>query len=216
MSRTGLVLTTIAAIVASWLGWTFASADVPATPPPGDRVLAAVAGLKSSHVYVDPDSEDLLSPAEVSRIEAAAAASRPEVFVVIWRDSSEAGYYLPSQAVHQIGAELDRPGYYITAGSKNLSADEVGIESDDYFSTYGAIEYEDGLAEGELAAGLLQIIDENDGRDFSEADTTGSKYWGGPAGTVTAGVLIGTLAGIGLAGVLSILWFVARSRRGTA
>ena len=215
MSRIGLLLTAVSAILASWLGWTFASAGIPESPPSGDRVLAAVAGLETSHVYVDPDSEDLLSPAEISRIDAAAAASRPEVFVVIWRDSSEAGYYLESQAIDQIGAELDRPGYYISAGPRDMSADEVGIKSDDYFNSYGAIEYEDGLAEGELASGLLQIITENDGRDYSESDTTGSHYWGGRAGTIAAGALIGTLAGIGLTGVLAIAWFVVRGRRAT-
>lgn len=214
MSRTGLLLTVIAAVVAASLGWAVASAGIPASPPPGDRVLAAVEGLRSSHVYVDPDSEGLLTSAEIDRIESAAASSEPEVFVVIWRDSSEAGYYLPSQAIDQIGAELGRPGYYISAGAKDMSADEVGIESDDYLSNHGAIEFEDGLADGELASGLLQIIGENDGRDFSEADTTGSHYWGGRAGTIAAGALIGTLAGIGLAGVLAILWFVLRARRG--
>ncbi|GAA3527308.1 hypothetical protein GCM10022234_25660 [Aeromicrobium panaciterrae] len=214
MSRLGLLLTTISAVVAAWIGWTVASAHISAFPPSGDRVLAAVAGLKSSHVYVDPDSEGLLTPAEIARIDAAAAASRPEVFVIIWRESSEAGYYLPSQALDQIGAELDRPGYYISAGAKGMAADEVGIKSDDYVGDDDTIEYDDGLSAGELATGLLAVIDENDGREFAEADTTGSQYWGGRAGTIAAGAFIGTLAGIGLAGVLAIAWFVVRTRRG--
>lgn len=215
MSRPGLLMTVIATAVAAWLGWVVATANVSKPPPPGDRVLAAVAGLRSSHVYVDPDSEGILTAAEVARIDAAAAASDPEVFVFIWRDSTEAGYYLPSQAVDQVGAELGRPGYYISAGATDISADDVGIVSDDYLSGYGAVEFDDGLADGELATGLLHLIDENDGRDYTEADTTGSHYWGGTGGTIAAGILIGTLIGIGLAAVLAIAWFVERTRRRT-
>lgn len=213
MSIKGLVLTVIAAVVAAWLGWTYATAGVSELPPPGDRVRAAVAGLKSSHVYVDPDSEGILSPAEISQIDAAAAASTPAVFVTIWRESSEAGYYLPSQALDQIGAELGRPGFYISAGAKEISSDEVGIKSDEYISDFGLIDFDDGLADGELATALLKLIDDNDGRDFSEADTSGSDYWGGRAGTIAAGALIGSLAGLCLAAVLAIAWFVVRGRR---
>lgn len=215
MNIKGLVLTTIAAAIAAWLGWIYATAGVSDLPPPGDRVVAAANGLKSSHVYVDPDSEGILSPAEISQIDAAAAASKPEVFVTIWRESTEAGYYLPSQALDQIGEELGRPGFYITAGAKGIDGDEVGIKSDDYISGLGAITVDDGLDDGELAKALLQLIDDNDGRDFSEGDTTGSQYWGGPVGTVAAGALFGSLAGLALAGLLAIAWFVERGRRTT-
>lgn len=215
MSRLGLLLTAVAVVVAGWLGWAYASADIPDSPPPGDRVLTAVAALKTSNVYVDPDTEGLLSTAEISRINAAAAAADPEVLVVIWRDSTEAGYYPSSQALQQIGADLGRPGFYISADAKEITSDEVGIKSDDYVSDFGAVDYDDGLADGELATGLLKLIGDNDGRDFSEADTTGSDYWGGTAGTTAAGALIGTLAGAVLATVVAIAWFVLRGRRRT-
>lgn len=213
MSRIGLPLTAVAVVVAGWLGWIYATQGIPLSPPPGDRVLAAVAGLKSSHVYVAPDSQGLLSPAEISRIDAAAAASKPEVFIVIWRDSSESGYYLPSQSIDQIGAELGRPGFYITAGANDFSSDEVGIKSDDYLSDFDMVDLDDGLSDGELAAGLLKIIGENDGRDYSEGDTTGSQYWGGTAGTIGAGLLIGAFCGAILAGLLAAAWFIVRLKR---
>lgn len=213
MNVKGLLVTAVAVVIACWGGWAYATTDVSDVAPPGDRVLAAVEALKSSHVYVDPDSAGILTPAEIARIDAAAAASDPEVFVVIWRESNEAGYYLPRQALSQIGAELDRPGFYISAGGKEIAADEVGIKSDDYISSYGSVEFDDGLAPGELAEGVLSLIDENNGRDYSIGNTTGSQYWGGTGGTIAAGALIGTLVGLCLAGLLAIAWFVERGRR---
>lgn len=214
MSRLGLFLTTIGVVAASWLGWAYASSDVPDALTIGDRVRTAVDGLKTSHVYVDPDSEGLLTPAEIAKVDAAASASQPEVFVVLWRESSESGYYLPSQGVDQLGAELGKPGYYITAGANDISADDIGITSDDYISSYdGNIDYGDGLAPGELVTGLLTMIDENDGRDFSEDDTTGSQYWGDTISVITIGALMGSMIGAGLAGLFAIAWFIERGRR---
>jgi hypothetical protein len=208
-----LIVTAFAVVIACWGAWTYTTTDVAEVPPPGDRVLAAVNGLKSSHVYVDPDSAGILTPAEVTRIDTAAASSEPEVFVVIWRESTEAGYYLPRQALGQIGAELDRPGFYISAGAKEIASDEVGIKSDDYISSYGSVEFDDGLAPGELAEGVLSLIDENDGREFSVGNTTGSHYWGGTGEMIFVGALIGSLAGAGLTLILVIGWFTARGRR---
>lgn len=216
MNRIGLLLTAFGVIVAAWLGWVCATTSVPDAIPMGDRVQAAVHGLRSSHVYVDPDSEGLLSPGEIAKVDAAAKASKPEAFVVLWRDRSEAGYYLSSQALDQIGAALDRPGYYIAAGPDGISYDDVNIKSDDYVSADDAVDYSDGLADGELATGLLKTIAENDGRDYSTGSTTGSQYWGGTIGTIAAGALFGALAGGVLAGILTAGWFIVRARRSTA
>lgn len=207
MNRLGLAVTVVVTVLAGWFGWLYATSDVPAALPVGDRVHAAVDGLRSSNIYVDPDVEGIVTSEEASRIDAAAKAARPEVFIVLWRGSSEAGYYLASQALEQIGEELDRPGYYIVAGPGDISSRDVGIDGE-YVSASSVVNDGTGHAEGLLAA-----IAENDGRHYSEADTTGSDYWGGTGGTIAAGVLFGVLAGSVLAGVLAAGWFIARARR---
>lgn len=212
----GLAVTALMTVLAGWAGWLVASDDVPDPLPVGDRVQAAVAALRDSHIYAAPDSADLLSDADRARLEKAAAASKPETFVMVWESSSDGGFYLDTEGVRQVGAELGRPGYYVSIGRAraadgSVASDDVGIDGD-YVSA-------DGFAEGEevnqesVAARLTQIIAESDGREFSESSTPGSAYWGGTVGTIAAGVLIGATAGAGLAGIATAGWFIVRSRR---
>ena len=207
---TALLLTLVAALLAAGAAWVVTSSDVPDPSPVGDRVQAAVAGLRESHVYVSPESADLLSADDVARLSAAAEASRPETFVVVWEDSPEGGFYLPREGLRQIGAELGRPGYYVSVGRDDVSSDDVGIDGD-YTSADG---FDEGavIDQQTVAAKIDEIIADNDGRDYSEASTTGSAYWGGPIGTAGAGLLIGVLIGLGLAGVVVIAWFIVRGR----
>lgn len=212
MSRaTGIAITVVVAILIGWAAWFVVSDDVPDPLPVGDRVEQAVEALRESNVYVAPDSADLLSGADLARIEAAASASQPETFVVVWEVTTESGFYLPVEGLRQIGAELDRPGYYVSVGRGGVSSDDVGIKGD--------YAHADAFAEGEVidqrsvAAKIDQIIAESDGREFSEASTTASAYWGGTSGTIAAGLLFGALAGAVLAGVLTAVWFIIRNRR---
>lgn len=215
MNRAAALAVTVAvSVLAGWAGWVVATNDVPDPLPVGDRVQAAVEALRDSHVYVAPDSADLLSGADLARIEKAAAASSPETFVMVWESSSEGGFYLDTEGVRQVGAELGRPGYFVSIGRDgaggSVSSDDVGIDGD-YVSA-------DSFADGEevtqqtVAARLTEIIAENDGREFSEGSTTGSAYWGGPFGTLAAGVLFGALAGAALAAIAVAAWFIARTR----
>jgi len=207
---TGWVATLVATVLAGGIGWYVASDEVPEPLPVGDRVRAAVDALQDSHVYVAPDSADLLTDADRERLDALAAAARPETFVIVWEGTREAGYYLGSEALRQIGAELDRPGYYVSVGRGDVSSDDVGIDGD--FANADSFDEGVEITEQTVAAKITEIISESDGREFSEADTTGSDYWGGPFGTLAAGLLIGGLAGAGLAVVAVVLWFILRSR----
>lgn len=220
MNRTaGLAVTLLLTLFAGWAGWVHASADVPDPLPVGDRVRTAVGALHDSHVYVAPDSADLLSGDALARVEAAAAASKPATYVMVWESSSEGGFYLDTEGVRQVGAELGRPGYYVSIGrGKNadvsVASDDVGIDGD-YVS---ADSFPDGeaITQESVTAQLLQIIEENDGREFSKASTTGSAYWGGTAGTIAAGAFIGVGAGACLAAIAVAIWFIARYRRSRA
>lgn len=207
---TAWLLSLVSAVVAGSIAWVVTTGDVADALPVGDRVRAAVDGLRESHIYVSPESADLVSDADRARLETAAAASRPEIFVVVWEVTSEGGFYLPTEGVRQIGAELGRPGYYVSIGRDGVSSDDVGIDGD-YVS---ADHFDEGetIDEQTVAAQITEIIAENDGRDYSEATTTGSHYWGGPWGTLGAGLLFGVLGGLGLAAVAVIIWFIVRGR----
>jgi hypothetical protein len=204
-----LALTAVATVLAGWAGWSVATGDVPDELPVGDRVQAAVEAFRESNVYVAPDSADLLSDEDVARIDAAAAASTPETFVVVWEYTSEGGFYLEREGLVQIGEALGRPGYYVAVGRNGVTSDDIGIDGDHA--------YADDFGEGEeitqesVAAKITTIIEESDGREFSAADTSDSAYWGGPFGTVAAGALFGVFGGLGLALVLVIAWFIVRS-----
>lgn len=215
MSRAaGVAVTVLLTVLAGWAGWVVATNDVPDALPVGDRVQAAVEALRESNIYIAPDSADLLSGDDLARLEKAAAASSPETFVMVWESSSEGGFYLDSEGVRQVGAELGRPGYYVSIGRDgvggSVSSDDVGIDGD-YVNA-------DGFAEGEavtqqsVAARLTEIIAESNGREFSEASTTGSAYWGGTGGTIAAGILMGAVAGAPLTAIVVVAWFIVRSR----
>lgn len=205
-----LAVTAVVTVLAGWAGWAVASHDVPDPLPVGDRVQLAVEALRDSHVYVAPDSADLLSPADLARIEASAAASSPETFVVIWEATSESGFYLETEGLRQIGEELGRPGYYVAVGRNGVSSDDVGIDGDHVYASGFAADEE--VTQQSVAAKLTEVIADNDGREFSEASTTESAYWGGPFGTVAAGVFVGAVAGAVLTALVVAAWFIVRIR----
>lgn len=211
MNRVAAIAVTIVlTVVAGWAGWAVATNDVPDALPVGDRVQAAVEGLRDSHVYVAPDSADLLTGNDLARIEAAAAAARPETFVIVWEATSESGFYLETEGLRQIGAELGRPGYYVGIGRGGVSSDDVGIDGDHVYARDFATDEQ--VTQPAVAAKLAEVIADSDGREYSEASTTQSAYWGGPLGAVAAGVFVGAVAGAVLTAVVVAVWFVARSR----
>lgn len=206
---TGLLITLACAAAGGALAWWLASPAVAPDPPVTERALAAAAGLgDGGHVYVDPSAQGAFTAAEVERLDAAAAASDPAVFLVVWPNSDQAGYGSRADVLRQIGDVTGRPGLYVEVSpGEDLYSADVGIEGD-YVSSYG-----DG---GSGAAGLLDLIGENDGREYSVGEDTGSHYWGGTGGIITAGLLIGGFSGIG-AGLLGLGgWALARRRKAAA
>ena len=215
MSRpAGIAVTVLLAVVAGWAGYALATPAVADPLPVGDRVHAAVEALRDSHVYVAPDSADLLSGAELVRLEAAAAASRPQAFVVVWEHSSEGGFYLPSEGLRQIGAELGRPGHYVSIGRDGLrgtvAAEDVGIDGDYTYATGFAVD--EPVTPQTISTRLTEMLAQNDGREFSTTTTPYGAGWGGTTDTIVAGVLIGAVAGAALAALAGAAWFIARSR----
>ena len=74
---------------------------------PGDRVQAAIDELRVDRVHVPDDGRAMLDEAGERRLEALLADARPAVYVVVWAETSEAGYGSPYDVVDQLGAAID-------------------------------------------------------------------------------------------------------------
>jgi hypothetical protein len=209
----GLLITLVCAVAGGALAWWLTSPAVTPELPLTERARTAAAGLgDDGHVYVDPSADSTFTESELTRLEAAARASDPEAFLVVWPSSDQAGYGSRADVLRQIGELTGRPGLYleVSPGEDVYDAD-VGIEAE-FLSLYGALG--DDPAGG--TAALLRVIEENDGREYSVGEDTSSSYWGGTGGIITAGLVIGGLSGIG-AGLVGLAgWAIVRARRAAA
>lgn len=199
----GLALTIAATALAAILGWNRASHGLDQGVQPGDRVMAAVEGLRDSHLYVAPDSEHLLTDQDQTRLEREAAATTPPTYVIVWADTREGGYRGFLDPMTQIASELDQPGRYLLVEGEKIWGRDVGIDGEYVFT--------DDDIEG-LPAKISANIAAGDDREYSSQSITHSDYWGGTAGAIGAGALMGVLGGLGLALVVTIGWFTVRAR----
>lgn len=205
----GLTLTVAATALAAILGWNHASAGLDQREEPGDRVMAAVEGLRDSHLYVAPDSEHLLTEPDRARLEREAAATDPTTYVIVWADTSEGGYRGTLDPIVQIASALDQPARYLLVEGGKIQDRDVGIKGD---YVPGPDFKDDGeRTPAALAAKISANIASGDDRDYSSQSITHSDYWGGTAGAIGAGALMGLLGGLGLAAVLTIVWFIIRA-----
>lgn len=213
----GLLITVVLAAAGGALAWWLASPAVTPDPPLTERAAAAAAGLGADgHVYVDPSASGVFSADELDRLDEAAAASDPEVFVVVWPGSDQAGYGSADDVLRQIGGETGRPGVYVEVDpGVDVDSADVGIEGE-HFSLYGAVDDEAEWTSAAETDRLLAAIDENDGREYTVGEDTSSSYWGGTGGMITAGLVIGGLCGVG-GGVVGLVgWAIVRHRRAAA
>lgn len=207
----GLLITLVCALAGAAIAWWAATPGVPAEPDVAERARAAADELRDSHLYVDPSADGAFTEEELSRLEAAAAAADPQVFVVVWPESYEAGYRFSSDVLRQIGRLTGRPGLYLEVSpGGDLSSADVGITGE-YFSAYGTLDGE--WTSARETTRVLEEIEANDGREYELGEDTGSHYWGGTGGTIAAGLLIGVFSG-GVAGPLIVGgWFAVRRRK---
>jgi len=95
--------------VLTWLE----DADERAFGGAGDRVLAAVEGLRDDRVHVSDDGRPLLDEQGEAAIAAAIAERDLPVYVVVWQESRAAGYDSPNQAAEQMLHLLDEPAVLV-------------------------------------------------------------------------------------------------------
>lgn len=208
MKRTvGFTLTILAAAVAAVIGWRIASTDLDERTHVGDRVQAAVDGLRTSHLYVDPDSADRLTAADQSKLAESAAATRPSTYVIVWADTRQGGYESTLEAVQQVATELNAPGRYLVLEGDDATDRDVGIDADYVMSSVD--EDKPTKTSEETTAKLQAQIAAGADRDFSTTSISHSQYWAGTGGAIAAGVLMGVLIGLALALILAIAWSIA-------
>ena len=106
----------------------------------GDRVDAALEGVRQDHVWVAPDARSQLSEAGERRLEKMIASVGPPVYVVVWTDSRSAGYEHYIQAAEQIVAALPAPAAVVLWGGPDASTMEVS-EGFSWESTDGSYVY---------------------------------------------------------------------------
>lgn len=207
----GLLITLFCAVAGAGVAWWASSPRIPAEAEVTERARAAAAGLRDSHVYVDPSSEGVFTEQQLSDLDAAAAATDPQVFLVVWPDSSQAGYAYSSDVLKQIGRLTDRPGHYVEVSPGDRVSDtEVGMTGGS-FSAFGGST--DTWTSAEQTDQLLEAIKNADGHPYELGEDTGSQYFGGTAGTIAAGLLIGVLNGVAVALLILGGWFAIRRRR---
>ncbi|MFI5426238.1 hypothetical protein [Aeromicrobium sp. UC242_57] len=161
---------------------------------PGDGCRGGSARVR---LYVAPDSAHRLTAQDRIRLADEAAATSPPTYVIVWAATREGGYRNFLDPTLQIAHELDRPGRYLVFEDENVWGRDVGIDGD-YVSTDDFDEDEERTPAA-LAAKISANIAAGDDRDFSSESITHSDYWGGTAGAIGAGALMGVLGGAGLA-----------------
>lgn len=187
-SRAGMALSAaIVAVIALAFSAAFTSIvassyarSAPKVMPTGDRALSAIEVLKSSHLYVAPDAAARLTAAQRDRINRAAAASDPQIFITIWNPSRNDGVYLDSDGAEQIANGVGKKGVYLLAGN----GPQTGIE--EYGVNPGYVNPE---LRGEFDKALLRYIAAIDEAGDSELLAADSDYWGGAGGGIAFGVL---------------------------
>ncbi len=207
----GMLITLVVAAAGGAVAWWLATPEVTPERPVTERARAAAEVLGDGHVYVDPSAAGTFTDADLARMDAAAAASDPQVFLVVWPASREAGYGPASDAMHEIGDLTGRPGLYVQVDpGVDLDATDVGAEGE-YVSAYGGMDDEAPTG----VSAVLELIDENDGREYEVGEETSSPYWGGTGTMIAGGLTIGALSGV-CAGLLGLGARALVRRRGAA
>ncbi|MCD4535191.1 hypothetical protein LRP67_13945 [Nocardioides sp. cx-169] len=145
--------------------------------PPGDRVRAAIEELRIDRVHVPPDGRSMLDEAAERRVEALVADADPEIYVIVWSESDEAGYGSYHDVVDQVGAAIDpRAVIVVWEGPGRGDVDVL----DGYL--YSSMEFE-----GEPEARIRELVEELDGESVEPPE-------GEDTGDIVAGVLLGSMA----------------------
>jgi len=204
MNRLTQVLAAAAAALAIGAGATYAVVDrvshVAEPNPPGDRVRAAIAGVRDDHVYVADDGRSMLSTAGEHHLQQVIGKRRLPVYVVVWQPSRNAGYDHYIEAAEQIVAGLPAPATVVLWQGPEDSTVQT---SEDY-----RIVEEDGIHDepsylGDADKRLTEWVDALPDRPLEPWDRF--DYYGGTGGGIAFALVIGVPSLVGLWIVIGIV-----------
>lgn len=169
-------------------GWSeWREARLPAYPPVGDRVQAALDEFAAGgRVHVAADAHDLLAPEAEARLEQLAADAAHPLWIAVWEQSNEAGHGYDLDAAEQMRRVLDRDGIYIIYSG----AGEGQVVEE--FENASLTEMIPEDFHGDGARRLEETIAAIDAAELRVHEDTGG-YWGGVGGAIAAGALMSLL-----------------------
>jgi hypothetical protein len=170
---------------------------VAAVAPPGDRVQAAIDELRVDRVHVPVDGRSMLDEAGERRLEALLADSDPAIYVVVWAETTEAGYGSPYDVVDQLGAAIDPRAVMVVWEGPGRG--DVGA-LDGY--VYSSMAFE-----GDPEARVTELVEELRGQTIEPLDEEGT-------GDVVGGGLLGAFGGAAAYGLLMTVVGCVRVARG--
>lgn len=172
---------------------------------PGDRVQAAIDGVRETGLYIGPELRDELTAAEVEGIERIIEGAEVPVFIVWWGGASDAGYNTAYAALDQLRVGVGEDGYYAVVDDDYIPV----LESVGY-----ATPYIDADGKGRPADALTRIATEMAAIPPSVDSPPGpeSDYWGGTGGGIAAGLLFALGGYLGLLLVIGVVGATRRSR----
>lgn len=178
--------------------------------PPGDRVRAAIAGVRQDHVYVADDGRPMLSESGERHLEQLIAQRHLPLYVVVWQDSWAAGYDHYIEAADQVLAGLpDKAMVVLWQGPENSTLQEgEHYALKDRPGTYSTIEEPSylGDADKRLTEWIGSLPDEPLER------WTPTDDYGGVGGGIAFALFLGLPSLLGLWILIGIVRVLTRRR----
>ncbi|WP_110180801.1 hypothetical protein [Nocardioides solisilvae] len=181
----------------------------------GDRVRAAVEGLRDDHVHVTEDGRAMLDEEGEAAVAAAIAERDLPVHVVVWAESRNAGYDHYVLAAEQMLHLLDEPSVLVLWQGPDTSVAVATPGYDVVDAPPGADPFEEPVASepeylGEAALRLPEWIAQLPDEPVERQEFD---YYGGPVAGAGIGLLLGALGVLAWWGVLAVVVAVARTVR---
>ncbi|MGH3357265.1 MAG: hypothetical protein ACRDO7_00585 [Nocardioidaceae bacterium] len=168
---------------------------------PGDRLAAAITGLEQDSFYVAPELRRRLTDRQVDDIREAVESADQPFYLAYMTDTTTAGYYQNYNAVDIIADHIGDDGLYAIVDERLRASETSRGVGFDYIEA-DALLGRDAVALKSYAKAVAQAPE--------QPLESGSDFWGGPGGGITAGVLF---AAGGYLVLLFVVWIAFPVRK---
>jgi hypothetical protein len=168
-----------------------------------DRLAAAVAELKRTHLFIGPEDRWRFADAQVSAIEHQLARQKVPTYLIYWNgDDGDNGFTFDGAALDWIKHEIGAKGYYLSIDSGTggyAHGEAIG------YAPTASGDLEDPARPGDSIVPLLQEIDDEDPEPPWEDEPS-------VIGPLVGGIALGLLGSAVLAGLVSAAGRLRRRR----